>query len=187
MYQKEENLTENLTTPMVSKQQINEENSSLFMNVILQKDKNEDGNLKSETCEDYSQKPQQNCTFMNSRYTTHIQVLPSPPPPTLNIPQNLVSFSPKLCTVHQLQLTIEKMFVCEISYSAVPMKTRTPAGEFVSINYSTVCIVHVLSTHAPSRDLSGFYKRSKRPWGMESFKILYIIYDNYIYRCSMLC
>ncbi len=43
MHGKEENLTENLSTPMVSdiytKQAINEENSSLFMDSILEKEK----------------------------------------------------------------------------------------------------------------------------------------------------
>ncbi len=53
MHRKEANLTENHTTPMVSvfaihtKQSINTENSSLFMNSILYKDKNQGRNLKS--------------------------------------------------------------------------------------------------------------------------------------------
>jgi hypothetical protein len=44
MHRKDENLTENHTTPMVSdiytKQSTNEENSGLFMNSIFEKDKN---------------------------------------------------------------------------------------------------------------------------------------------------
>jgi hypothetical protein len=70
MHQKKENLTENHTTPMVSeiytKQSINEENSSLFINSILYKDKNEGRTLKSEKSQEYSQKPQRNGTFMNA-------------------------------------------------------------------------------------------------------------------------
>jgi hypothetical protein len=58
MHQKEENLTENHTTLMVSeiytKQSINEDSSSLFMNSILLKDEKEGRNIKSEKFQDYS-------------------------------------------------------------------------------------------------------------------------------------
>ncbi len=67
---KEEKFKENHATPMFTeiytKQLINKENSSLFMNSILQKNHNEVRNLKSEKSQDYSQKFQRNCTFMNS-------------------------------------------------------------------------------------------------------------------------
>jgi hypothetical protein len=70
MHQKEENLTENHSTTMIleiyAKKTINEENSSLSMNSIWEKDKNKARNLKSEKIQDYSQKPQRNCTFKNS-------------------------------------------------------------------------------------------------------------------------
>jgi hypothetical protein len=54
MHQKEENLTENHTTPMVT--EIYEENSSLLMTSILLRDKTKGRNLKSEKSQDYSQK-----------------------------------------------------------------------------------------------------------------------------------
>jgi hypothetical protein len=114
---------------------------------FCRKTKNEGRNLKSEKSQDYSQKLLQKCTFpwlpldnaLRLQGTQHIPRFYHPPATLfIDIPLILVSFSPKLCTVHKLQLKIQKMLVCEISYSAVPMKTRPPAGEFVSINYSTV-------------------------------------------------
>ncbi len=63
MRQKEENLTENHTTSMVSKIYVNEENSTLFMNSIFQKAKTK---VETSILKDYSQIPQLNCTFMNS-------------------------------------------------------------------------------------------------------------------------
>jgi hypothetical protein len=51
---------------LYSKQSINEENSSLFMNSILQKDKSKCRNLRSDKSQGYLQKPQRNCTSMNS-------------------------------------------------------------------------------------------------------------------------
>jgi hypothetical protein len=70
MHRKEENLTENHTTPIVSeihtKQSINEVKSSLFMNSIFKKGKNKSRNLKSEKSKDIVQKPQWNCTFLIS-------------------------------------------------------------------------------------------------------------------------
>ncbi len=64
-----ENLTENHTIPHGFRnpsKTINEENSSLFLNSILQKGKNEGRNLRSEKSQSVAQKPQRNCTFMNS-------------------------------------------------------------------------------------------------------------------------
>jgi hypothetical protein len=67
-----ENQTENHNTPMVAeihaKQSSNEENSSLFMNSICGKAKNEgtSRNLRFEKSQDYAQKPQRNCTPTNS-------------------------------------------------------------------------------------------------------------------------
>jgi hypothetical protein len=65
MHQKEENLTENHITPIISEihtePSINEENSRLF-----KKGKTKGRNLKSEKSQDYAQKPQLNRTFMNS-------------------------------------------------------------------------------------------------------------------------
>ncbi len=65
MHQKEENLTENHTTPTVSeiytKQSTKEENSSFFHEYcFVERQKRRCINLKSETSQDYSQKPQQN-------------------------------------------------------------------------------------------------------------------------------
>jgi hypothetical protein len=54
------------TNPYFTKQSISEGNSSIIINDILLKDKNEGRNLNSEKSQDYAQKPQQNCTFMNS-------------------------------------------------------------------------------------------------------------------------
>ncbi len=63
MHRKDENLTENNATPMVSeiytKISMNDENSSLFKNSILGQ------NLKSEISQNYAQKPQRNYNFMN--------------------------------------------------------------------------------------------------------------------------
>ncbi len=50
------------------KKSITEENSKLFKITILWKNKNENRNLNSEKFQDNSQKPQQNCTFMNSSF-----------------------------------------------------------------------------------------------------------------------
>jgi hypothetical protein len=62
MHPQEENLPENHTITMVSEinnqQSTNEENSSLFLNSILKKGKNEVIGLKSEKSQDYTQKPQ---------------------------------------------------------------------------------------------------------------------------------
>ncbi len=43
-----------------------EENSSLFMNSIWYKGKNEGRNIKPDKSQDYSQEPPRNCIFMNS-------------------------------------------------------------------------------------------------------------------------
>jgi hypothetical protein len=42
------------------------EKKSLFINSILYKAKTKGGNLNSEKSQDYAQKPQRNCTVMNS-------------------------------------------------------------------------------------------------------------------------
>jgi hypothetical protein len=54
--------------PYPTKQSFIEENSSLFMNSVLYKDKNEGRNIKTDKSQDYSQEPQRNYyyTFMNS-------------------------------------------------------------------------------------------------------------------------
>jgi hypothetical protein len=49
-----------------TKQSTNEENSSLLMNSILCKAATNGKNLKSEKSQDYAQKRQRDCTFMNS-------------------------------------------------------------------------------------------------------------------------
>ncbi len=49
-----------------TKQPNKEDNSSLFMNSILWEDENKRRSLKSEKSQDFSQKPQRNCTFKNS-------------------------------------------------------------------------------------------------------------------------
>jgi hypothetical protein len=48
------------------KKLINEENSSLFINSIFSKGKNEGRNRKSGKSQDYARTHQRNCTFMNS-------------------------------------------------------------------------------------------------------------------------
>ncbi len=66
----EENLAENHTTPIVSeiytKLSINEENSNLFMNSIFRQAKTEVEISSLRNLKVMPQKPQQNCTFMNS-------------------------------------------------------------------------------------------------------------------------
>ena len=82
MHRKQENLTETHTTPMVSeihtKQSTKEENSSLFINSILQKSKNKGRTSSLKYLKIRSRKLQRNCTFMNS-ISSGYRLLKSPP------------------------------------------------------------------------------------------------------------
>ncbi len=66
-WKKEENLTENLTTPMVSDTVSTQNKQSMKKTQGVDRLHPDGCNfLKSEKYQDYSQKPQRNCTFMNS-------------------------------------------------------------------------------------------------------------------------
>ncbi len=64
-----------MVSEIYTKQSMNEENSSLFINSILQKDKNEGRTLKSEKSQEYSQKPQRKLRFHEFHLWIPIQFL----------------------------------------------------------------------------------------------------------------